>query len=518
MPREKDFAWAYCHKILGDPKLLCKFCKVKCSGGIYRFKYHLAQIPGHDIGLFKNVDKNVKHQETSAIDMLSRHNAKKEKQKNEIGTLGVDNFSSTTPLSSSSIESSMQFPGFPHMPPSPIQTQGKMNPPTFNIEGGNIKALFFSPHKTRFPTYLRYQWLEKDIHGQARKTIAKLWYYSDIPFHYAISPYWKAMIDAIVVAGPGFKAPSSESIMSNLLLESVGDVKLVLSKFCSSWVEIGHTIMSDGWTYQRNKTLINVLVSCPVGTMFLKSVDASDKVKTTQLIFEMMEEVIQEMGEEHVVQIVTDNAANYMDTGKLFEIRHLTIFWTYCVAHCIGLILEDIGKIRWIHEVVEKEKSITKYLYKHTIVLNTMIKYTEAKEIVQPVVIRFETNFISFFWKDAKEIIAMMESLVRVLRMVDSDKPVMGYIYEVMDLASEAIERRYGDEEERYMPLWDIIDASWDRKLHSPLHVARYFLNPQRFYDKEKVNEDGEVCRGLLTCIERCFPDPKFQSHVFSQL
>jgi len=102
--------------------------------------------------------------------------------------------------------------------------------------------------------------------------------------------------------------------------------------------------------------------------------------------------------------------------------------------------------------------------------------------------------------------------------MVDGDKPTMGYIYQAMHLAKEAIKRRYGDEEENYMLLWDIIDARWDRKLHSPLHVARYFLNPQYFYDKIKFNEDGEVRKGLMTCMERCFPNPKFQSHVFSQL
>eukprot|EP00253_Pinus_taeda_P036021 PITA_36021 len=232
-----------------------------------------------------------------------------------------------------------------------------------------------------------------------------------------------------------------------------------------------------------------------------------------------MEEVIQEVGEEHVVQIVTQNAANYMVAGRLFEIRHPTIFWSYCVAHCIDLMLEDIGKPHWIHEVVEKEKSITKYLYNHVIVLNTMRKYTEGKEIVRPVVTRFATNFISLqfvveqkinlkrmslgpewmaykhsktlegievvelvfnggFCKDAKEIIVVMESLVRVLRMVDGDKPAMGYIYEAMDLAKEAIKGRYEDEEAKYMPLWDIIDAHWDMKLYSPLHVARYFLNP----------------------------------------
>ena len=68
------------------------------------------------------------------------------------------------------------------------------------------------------------------------------------------------------------------------------------------------------------------------------------------------------------------------------------------------------------------------------------------------------------------------------------------------------------------MSLWDIIDAHWDRKFNSPLHVARYFLNPYYFYDKRKFNEDGEVHRGLMTCMERCFPDLEFQSHVFSKL
>eukprot|EP00253_Pinus_taeda_P010443 PITA_10443 len=327
------------------------------------------------------------------------------------------------------------------------------------------------------------------------------------------------MIDAVVVAGPTFKASSLERIGTNLLLEGVEDAMLVLSNFRSSWVEIGCTIMSDGWIDQRNRTLRNLLVSFPIGTMFLKSVDVSDKVKIAQLICEMMEEFVQEVGEEHVVKIVTDNAANYMATSRLFEIRHPTIFWIYCVAHCIDLMLEDIGKIHWIHEVVEKEKSTTKYLYNHIIVINTMRKYTEGKEIVRPAVTRFATNSISLqfvveqkinlkrmslgpewmaskhskalegikvvalvfndsFRKDVEEIIFVMESVVRVLRMVDGDKLAMGYIYEAMDLAKEAIERRYGDEEAKYMPLWDIIDAHWDRKLHSPLHDAWYFLNP----------------------------------------
>jgi len=188
MPREKDFAWAYCDKIPGDPMLLCRFCKTKCSGGIYRFKFHLAQIPGHDIGLCNKVDDNVKHQATLAIDMLSQHNAKKAKQNSEIGTLGVDGFSTTTPMSPPSVESSMPFRSFPHMPPSPSQTQGQMSP-SFNAGGGNINTFFATRTKlVSQPTLDATGW-KKNIHSQARKAIANFCYYCDIPFHCAKSPY-----------------------------------------------------------------------------------------------------------------------------------------------------------------------------------------------------------------------------------------------------------------------------------------------------------------------------------------
>ena len=102
--------------------------------------------------------------------------------------------------------------------------------------------------------------------------------------------------------------------------------------------------------------------------------------------------------------------------------------------------------------------------------------------------------------------------------MVDGEKPVMGYIYESMDLAKEAIKAKYQNDETKYMPLWDIINERWDKQVHSPLHAAGYFLNPTYFYDKTKFSEDGEVGRGLMTCIERMNPDQGVQSRITSQL
>ena len=87
--------------------------------------------------------------------------------------------------------------------------------------------------------------------------------------------------------------------------------------------------------------------------MFLKSVDASNRVKDAKLLFQLLDEVITEVGVTNVVQVITDNASNYVLAGKMLESKHKTIFWTPCATHCIDLMLEDIGNHDWVKDVIE---------------------------------------------------------------------------------------------------------------------------------------------------------------------
>ena len=59
--------------------------------------------------------------------------------------------------------------------------------------------------------------------------------------------------------------------------------------------------MSDGWTDAKNRTIINFLVSCPQGTLFLRSRDASDQVIDANLLFNLFVEVVEEVGVANVV-------------------------------------------------------------------------------------------------------------------------------------------------------------------------------------------------------------------------
>ncbi|KAI5440037.1 hypothetical protein KIW84_025408 [Lathyrus oleraceus] len=53
------------------------------------------------------------------------------------------------------------------------------------------------------------------------------------------------------------------------------------------------------------------------GTVFLNYVDASNICKTAEKIFEMIDAVVEEVGEDNGVQVVTNNATNYKVAGEM---------------------------------------------------------------------------------------------------------------------------------------------------------------------------------------------------------
>jgi len=71
------------------------------------------------------------------------------------------------------------------------------------------------------------------------------------------------------------------------------------------------------WIDVKGRTLLNFLVHCPRGTMFLKFVDASTHVKDVTLLCDLLNGFIQKAGMQHVVQVITNNVANYVVVGRM---------------------------------------------------------------------------------------------------------------------------------------------------------------------------------------------------------
>jgi hypothetical protein len=65
-----------------------------------------------------------------------------------------------------------------------------------------------------------------------------------------------------------------------------------------------------------------------------------------KLVAKLLGEQIEAIGPELVVQVVSDNGSNYKVAGKIIMEKYPTLYWTPCAAHCLDLMLEDIGKIK----------------------------------------------------------------------------------------------------------------------------------------------------------------------------
>ena len=151
--------------------------------------------------------------------------------------------------------------------------------------------------------------------------------------------------------------------------------------------------MCDGWTGPTKLSIINFMVYSKGSTIFLKSVDVSDKIKDNKDIYGLLKDVIKEVGEAHVVQIITDNGSAFVKAGKLL-MKKYNLYWTPCAAHCIDLMFEDISKIATISELITNECKITNFICNHGWLVAKMRKVCGG-DIVRPGATRFATNYIA---------------------------------------------------------------------------------------------------------------------------
>ncbi|CAH1433271.1 unnamed protein product [Lactuca virosa] len=274
----------------------------------------------------------------------------------------------------------------------------------------------------------------------------------------------------------------------------------------------------------------------------------------------MLDDMVEEIAEENVVQVVTDNASNYVKAGSMLEATRPYLYWTPYAAHCIDLMLEDIGKIPRVRNTLKGAMFCNGYIYNHVGIVNMMRRFTNQRNLHRPAITRFATSFITLsqmhkqknnlrkmitspewnnskwskdaagkrltstflqerFWRNIVFALKLTGPLVKVLRMVDGDKkPAMGYIYESMDRAKETIAASFLHKEEHYKKAFEYIDARWDCQLHRPLHAAGFFLNPELYYKNPENAMCAEVMNGLYATIQRLVPDLSTQDKIGEQL
>lgn len=106
--------------------------------------------------------------------------------------------------------------------------------------------------------------------------------------------------------------------------------------------------------------------------------------------------MVDEVGEENVVQIMTDNEAAFKAAGEMLMQKRCYLYWTACVTYYVDLMLEEIGNSKHIKKVIDKSRKITSIIYNSVQAVNHMRdNYTEGHDLLHSGITRFATEHVA---------------------------------------------------------------------------------------------------------------------------
>jgi hypothetical protein len=216
---------------------------------------------------------------------------------------------------------------------------------------------------------------------------------SGVPFNAAVARQFEIEIEVTAQYGSGYKPPSPYQFGQPVLTKVVKLTNTVREDHECAWKHYGCTLMSDGWSDKRGRHLINFLVNSHEGTYFMGSVDASSEIQDKFMLVDLLEEKINEIGKDKMVQVITDNGANYKAAGRILK-RIPSLFWSPCVAHCLDLMLEDTGNLKEFKKTIARARCFTTFIYRHGKILSLM-KDKIGADPVRPGATRFATSFLT---------------------------------------------------------------------------------------------------------------------------
>lgn len=398
----------------------------------------------------------------------------------------------------------------------------------------------------------------KRVDNHIHMAIGRFLYDIGAPFDAVNSVYFHEMVDAISSRGAGFERPSHHELRGWILKNSVEEVKNDIDRCKMTWGRTGCSILVDQWATETGRVLISFLAYCPEGVVFLKSMDATEISTSADFLYDMIKQVVDEVGVGQVLQVITSGEEQYAVAGRRLTDTFPTLYWSPSAAHCIDFILEDFGNLEWISAVIEQAKSVTRFVYNYSAILIMVKRYTLGNDIVDPSFSQFATNFTTLkrmvdlkhnlqalvtsqewadcpyskksaglemldclssqtFWSSCDMIVRLTAPLLKVLRIASSEmRPAMGYIYAGIYRAKEAIKKALGKREE-YMVYWNIIHHRWERLWHHPLHAAGFYLNPKFFYSIQG-DIHSQIVSGMFDCIERLVSDTRIQDKIIKEI
>ncbi|KAG5252542.1 zf-BED domain-containing protein/DUF659 domain-containing protein [Salix suchowensis] len=514
--KKQDLAWKHCQMFKEGKKtyLKCIYCgKMFKGGGIHRLKEHLAGRKGGG-PMCRSVPPDVRLWTQQYLDgVIGKQNSHQLKILEEASIVNLPS-SEEGMLSNPLVNSDFL-----------LDEEGTSNENLGKRQSrGSKTTSAIAPAAAHDADDLMALGLEK-ADNAIHATMGRFLYDIGASLDALDSSFFQPLIDAVFSGRSGVAAPSHQDFRGRILKSLVQEVKSDIEQYKTRWAKTGCSLLVEEWDSGSGITLLNFLVYCSKGTVFLKSVDASNLIYSTDGLYELLKQMVEEVGVGNVLQVITNGGEHYVASGKKLMDTFPSLYWAPCAARCIDQILEDFGKLEFV--------------YNNSAVLNLMRKYTSGSDIVRRGVTHSATNFTALkqmadfklnlhtmvtsqewmdcpyskqpgglsmvnvisnqsFWSSCISIICLTNPLLQVLGTVRSEKrAAMGY------------RGLYG--------ILEYLDHRWEQQWKTPLHAAGFFLNPKFFYSIEEDMHNKFLSR-MFDCIERLVPGTEVQDKIVKEL
>ncbi|XP_057459283.1 uncharacterized protein LOC130749945 [Actinidia eriantha] len=283
-------------------------------GGITRVKSHLSGVKGRDIKVCTKVPNEVQAAAFLAI--------------------GAPNKKAKTTGSSSNFE-------------------------VTELSSQFLPSLSKSLHQSTMP-----EMCKKMDKSSVDKLLTKQVILNNIAFNVVQTPSFITFVKGVAEFGPTYKLPSYSTLRTKLVPDSRIEVEAYVANVKMSWIKTGCTLMSDIWSDMKQRAFINIIAYSPRGVVFMNAFEISKEKKTGLYLRDIMSSVVEDVGPDHVVQFVTDNATNFQFAGDMLIGKYPRMYKTKCAAHGMQLLLKDIySEIQWVKSIIDDAKLILKMDY-----------------------------------------------------------------------------------------------------------------------------------------------------------
>ncbi|KAG6788450.1 hypothetical protein POTOM_004517 [Populus tomentosa] len=321
MVRGRDACWEHC--VLVDAtrqKVRCNYCHREFSGGVYRMKFHLAQIKNKDIVPCAEVPDDVRDHIRVILSTPKKQKTPKK--------LRVDRAAIAQQNSSSAS-------GGAHPNHGSSGQHGSTGP----------SLLFPRPSPSAQPEV---DDARKKKQDDADKKIGVFFFHNSIPFSASKSIYYQEMVDAIAECGAGYRAPSYEKLRSTLLEKVKDDIHDCYKKYRDEWKETGCTILCDSWFVADYLSLRAIVIQ-------------EDNLKNMFSQSECLSSMHCRHPEAQAIKSLL-----YQD--RFWKSAHEAVSVSEPLIKILRIVDGDMPAMGYIYEGIERAKFAIKAYYKETMI------------------------------------------------------------------------------------------------------------------------------------------------------